>query len=611
MEIKYNSFNISFQNEIISFLFNDANFASKFYKYIIQDKDLKSKGVVVLDGKFQSLLMKFFIELYSDSEFELPSPGVVEQKIKSSYLDSSEKEEILSLLNRVRSMDLKCTKAHLLQLSGLLKMVKLSSFIETYDTMLEGKKFKKLEISMGEFVDEMQKLTFEDESLFGMNNFMELIEESAVASSQNIPTGIEEIDKILNSNAYGKNGGLAKEELTVVLSGTNDGKSLATISIACNAIRNGQNVLHVNLEGKRLQAPIRYISNLSNIQYKKLTGLNKKIDGDNEFDSSGYFSSSEMKQIKDAEEKCGQNLHILHSVKFGENTIENLCAQVREFSKTKKLDLLVVDSGELLDSLKRTDSRYQELTVVFNKLDMLAKELKIAVVSPVQSNREGIKHLESDPEECGEPNQYSRFHIGGSLGIGQVAGCIIGLNRTKDERKAARLRWSIVKQREGRTNYQVGIDADFERCNLTTGNRYFLPDEDNAKESSISGLSSLTNGIGEFLGEITKVESGNAKVNLVTGLIDEMGRPHFDHCLDVLNEIDELSISAASEGNKKIDIGNVKIDQRMKDFIENKIVLNTKIEDTLNKSDASSDDWASLQKAMGLATRYIGLINGE
>ena len=118
-------------------------------------------------------------------------------------------------------------------------------------------------------------------------------------SSLKIPyimsTGIKKLDEDLM-------GGLYKGSLTTIFGSTNIGKSMFSISMICNIVRQKKKVLVYQLEGIRGETKLRILSNLSGVKYGRLINENltedenKKISKANKIMDEYLVIKEEMKE---------------------------------------------------------------------------------------------------------------------------------------------------------------------------------------------------------------------------------------------------------------------------------------------------------------------------
>ena len=114
-------------------------------------------------------------------------------------------------------------------------------------------------------------------------------------------------------------------------------------------------------------------------------------------------------------QKLWQAQKILNDTKiYVDDTSMTTCAEIlskcRRLKSREGLDLVVVDHIQLMNAIKPSDSRQQEITEISRGLKMIAKELDIPVIALSQlsrlvTGRKGQKPVLSDLRESGAIEQ--------------------------------------------------------------------------------------------------------------------------------------------------------------------------------------------------------------
>lgn len=461
-DIERPTFDIVFQMGILKLAIQEDFFCTQLVKYLADDEDLDDYTIFDTDG-----LQKVF-KLIVDSLKEFgsrPTEGQIRQKFNEEP-DDDTRSDLNALLDQILNTDTHNESYYRNFLTTYIQQVKMAKgFIKT------KKIWKKHPDNAPEFmqkvIDDIRRVAFEKEDIVTMNDLPNLISEGVALNTRKIPTGVKELDIDLV-------GGLPRENLTVVLAGTNVGKSLFCISLACNALlavdENGQNkgfkVLHVNLEGMRDEAVKRYAANLSKINYGDLI--------------RGSYDEQAKQRIEEVSVKFGPDrFKVRNMLGFGA-TIEELVAFCREEHKSFKFDMVIIDYGQLLETKQKTEGHRFAMARVFRGLDSISKEFGAVVITPAQATRGAQENQQTEfrPRRGGMDAQPEKApilrstDISEAFEIARVAGVILTLNRTEDEERQNRLRLYLEKQRQGAKNKLYGLITNYSQANLITGKTY-------------------------------------------------------------------------------------------------------------------------------------------
>lgn len=459
------------QEELASLILTDRGFAAKFHKHITEDADLKKKKIQVFSNPHIGRVIALVYDLYKKADDNFPSDGIVCSEIERMQIGKEERVSVKELYLKLKNKKIVLTKDYEAHLKELLVIAKVSVFCETLMKDVRDPTNEKL-IAIAEmakkFVSNIDDISFSSSDMIHMDSFVDIIEEYADSSAANIPLGIPELDRELNGGGAG--GGAARQELTAWISGTNDGKSIALGSICCNAVRNGFKTRTFAFEGRKLQTPIRTISNLAQLSAKKIARYRDYRARNPDGDMKGWFSPDEIKRIEDAQEQFGKMFKIIHAIRSSE--IENIESAAIEEYKKEPYDVLVIDYGQLVESLKVFHKEHELLMYVFRRFEKLAAHLNVAIHIAMQVNRDGLRDLAEEVKDGEEFPTYKMSHVAGGYGTLKTAGCVIAISRTQAERNLGQARFTILKQREGVVGVEVGIKAKFDEANMTEGERY-------------------------------------------------------------------------------------------------------------------------------------------
>lgn len=187
------------------------------------------------------------------------------------------------------------------------------------------------------------------------------------------------------------NGGLSKKTTSVILAGTNVGKTLIMCHMAANNLTDGKNVLYVTLEMSYDEIAKRIEGNLLNIPVNDISSLSKAqyIDG--------------LDKIKT---KTLGKLIIYDDLSGNGNT--NLFKRVIDDLKVKKgfvPDIIYIDYlGAMSSSIYKMGSvnTYTFFKSIAEEIRQMAKQYDVAAVTASQFNRSGFSSSDADMTNIAE-----------------------------------------------------------------------------------------------------------------------------------------------------------------------------------------------------------------
>lgn len=308
----------------------------------------------------------------------------------------------------------------------------------------KGGKLKEAKQLMRESLDFKFK-SFDDG--LGLKDFRKVLNSNEDDSDIVIPTGIKELD----FNGVGLN----RKQLTILQAAVRKGKSTASVSFGKKAVLAGFKVCHISLEIVKeivLQRYIQSICGLTQRQYSEAIRSPMFVR-----DGNGDINGIEMVTIDRGaltDENIGDEIEE-QLVRFNKK-IDNLViidfpsrsktphdieAYLDYLEKSKNFipDLLIVDYILML----QIDPKNFRIDLGDKSLQLrkMASERNMAVFSPVQANRQGIK-------------QASLGTVGESFSLPQNADVFLTYNQTPSEEKSKIARLN-VNTRAGKGNFTV------------------------------------------------------------------------------------------------------------------------------------------------------------
>lgn len=254
--------------------------------------------------------------------------------------------------------------------------------------------------------------------IFGEKNWNILLSKNVVFANyfkefnqyRRIPTGIDLLDKDLG-------GGLQRQQLAIMISGTNIGKTRFGIKMASKLLKNKNRnfkILHINLEGSLNSTENKYLSELSQIP---LNRINK-----------GDLSSQEWEIVEEFKKSYSSQLLIKNLAGKFDNTVEKVIDYCTETYKTFKFDFVFLDCGQLLKTEKGSVGFGLEMKEVFFQLAAMSRTFDCAVLSPVQATRDYTQSFK-------ENLNYSTGDVSHNFEIARMSGTIMSLNCIEDDLK--------------------------------------------------------------------------------------------------------------------------------------------------------------------------------
>lgn len=557
------------QNEIAATIFKNRFFALKFFSLLGNSEALKAFKISIFKDSRLNALMKIFYKVYLDNDSIIPTVGIMSTYIANSQtLKSAEKDALNEKMDEIYGLKVGDVKLYEKQLIILLrKALTAYSGQNQYKMItegLEGEKLNEYLESCQDFIRQYNSISFNEIDTIYPTNILELVEMGNVETSSNVPTGFREIDDKLNGG--GEHGGAARGELCIILAPLNDGKSTIMTNISTNnALYYDNKGIHISYEGKKFQPIYRSIAKATKIPYKKLvTYLSWKKQG-NVGGVRKYFTPDEIERIEEAEKKLGKNLRFCHELE--NNDITQVLSFLREKYLEDPYDYAVLDYLQKITSSKpfaRHDLMYEYICL---ELEKLAVELNIAIFSAQQVKTEGIKRVHEEANSGIEYPIYRKEEGADSKKPMDIAATGLAWCRTDSERKEAKGRLAIIKQREGVVNYQVGYSAKWDIMDLSHVDTYY--------EGIYGGQEEGSN---------------NGSLSILQSELDRLS------ISDIIKEENENFVQERIESSKVLTLLN-NIDTQSSDFVALQDILQRRVEFFSNISESDDEDFINETKS--------------
>lgn len=177
-----------------------------------------------------------------------------------------------------------------------------------------------------------------------------------------IRSGVRDLDDILS--------GFFPGELTIIGARPGAGKSAIAMTIALNVAKQGMNVAFCSLEMAPAQFGQRILSAQSGVNGMKL----RRADVDADDWAAIVQAATELEKLKTG-------------FAFTVNAIEDLEGAVQEFADEDKIDLLIVDYIQLMNSKKKHESERLKVGYISWALKQMALQYGIPVIVLAQLKR--------------------------------------------------------------------------------------------------------------------------------------------------------------------------------------------------------------------------------
>ena len=226
-----------------------------------------------------------------------------------------------------------------------------------------------------------------------------------------VSTGWPRVDQITQ-------GGLGRGELGVVVAPTGAGKSMALVHLGAMAVRAGLQVVHYTLELSDTVVASRYDFCLTGVPLTSLMDEKEHI----------------LEEVKNIRGKLIVKEYPTKSAST--SVVKNHLKRIA--SAGQKIDMVIVDYGDLLNPTVRYKEKRTELETIYEELRAIAMEFTCPVWTASQTNRSGLNAEVVTMESISEA--FNKCF---------VADFIFSVSRTIDDKKTNSGRIFIAKNRNG------------------------------------------------------------------------------------------------------------------------------------------------------------------
>lgn len=495
-----------FQKEVLSLILKNAKFTNRFVNIVNADENLKKSGFKFFANRLIAKIVATKYEISKKTNVSIVSRGLIENELRSANIPGPELTKILSILeecfDKIHITDF---RGHETAVQDMLEYAITSDFVTGNIELLtsgDSNDTKTFSTNAKGYLKRIGKITANKTNFIDVSDPLRVIKDFNSIENKNVPIGCRNIDERLNGG--GENGGLRRKELAVFMARVNAGKSYFLATTVSNALRAEFGVLSINCEGHDLQFPFRMISNFSTIPSSVLAGYGNRLVRNPNLELMEYLENSNISKHQlqglDKYKKCVANdrFRYVHTPK--DTSIEYIYQLAVEAYAEKPFDLLTIDYIQKMKSHLPFASRELMLGYIAEQLEVLASELNIVVLTPAQVNRNAMMEMKLEEQQGNQYPMYGLEHIADSKKLIDQAGTVLAYTRTKQEMDRGCGRIGIVKQRDGKVGYQIGIKGAFYRANIFDGDIYYESESDD--DGKIT--STMQSGARDVLSELTK-----------------------------------------------------------------------------------------------------------
>jgi len=366
-------------------------------------------AVLIYPDKYEEIA-----EILSADDFYLPNHRDIYESITRLYL-KNRSIDLVILLDDISSKGPRpddsarnTAKEYLMRLSD---SVPVAGNIKEYAAIVREKSLRRKLITVS---GEITKMAYEDASsesallidraeqmIFALaqrgitQDFVHVrnIMASVFANIHNVENNREAASGLssgfsgIDSTLVGMNAG----DLILIGARPSMGKTAFAMNIAMNAASKDKTVAAFQLEMSKEQIVSRILSSESFVDNTKLR--------------SGFLSDDDWAKITEAGSRISEcDIYIDDTPGM---TVTAMKAKLRKF---KKLDLVIIDHLQLMQTDKNTGNRVQEISEISRNLKIMAKELAIPVIACAQlhrgpESRDDKRPMLSDLRESGSIEQ--------------------------------------------------------------------------------------------------------------------------------------------------------------------------------------------------------------
>ncbi len=250
-------------------------------------------------------------------------------------------------------------------------------------------------------------------------------------SKTGVTTGIPELDELL------KHGGYGRKELTLWMGGAKSTKSFNLLGAATAGVRDGKRVLFITLENSIEVQADRLDADFSDTRMSEFLKMPHSVAGA----VAGMAGRPGIGRLKMREYPIGT---------FRPIDLERVVEEYKVKGIT--FDLVVIDYLDIMAPDYRFESKREGSEHICMRVRGIAQAEGFALVSAIQTNREGHKAATAHAEHAAE--DFNKIRI---------ADLVISVNRTDEEKAASKARLFLAAGRNQRDGITIFVKQDLDR----------------------------------------------------------------------------------------------------------------------------------------------------
>lgn len=386
---------LGLERKILKCFLTDKDFCSKYIEYITSDFFTNEVLVRIYD-----YIRKYFLKYK-----KLPTEEILLEKVLTDRLSRNEFEIVKSVeVDEKEWIDEQC--------KNFIMYNRLKSAITESIQILKRENYEDYE-KIKNLIDNAFRISFDEKfyDYFSEEKIRERLEEDEV--KLRYPTGISRLDVILE-------GGLGRGEMGIVGGVSGFGKSMLLQNFAVNCVLLGKKVLYYTFEEKEIEVAKRFDKIFTKMS-SELIRLNKD-----------KFVNELLKILREAKGKLLIKFNPPYSITpyTIKNDLESLML------KEDKINMVIVDYGQLLKSPQKYEQKWQELVYIYELLSSIALEFDIPLWTAVQLSKMAMKKETPD-----------LLYVSGARDIVNCAQIVVMIAQNEEERKEGIARLFIAKAR--------------------------------------------------------------------------------------------------------------------------------------------------------------------
>jgi hypothetical protein len=401
------------------------NFLNELFRSAFRNKNIFE--ILQAHLEFHFLPTEEYKQIWKTSKLhyellnELPTIGLVAEQNKDSI-------KVLDQLNQIKNADVASSNSLVKQIESYLKDARMLSLYDRFGDLMEQSKKK-------EALELMKK---ESESIFNFSlqaqqftklfkGFEERYNTRAIANAMKGSDVVKKACWGIDCLDYRHHGGVNYGDTACILALSNVGKSPFLKHIGYSNARNGKNVLHIQVEGTKVECEESYEAMMaaSSLVDIETTSLDKDV----------------LESLKIASRKMTTDIDIVAFEQFGSVTMNDVRGAIIEYLKVhKELDVLILDYIDKVEpsngkkystNMEGEKARKQALADSFKNLCM---EFNIAGFTATQASN--VPELSRN-----NPKFYlSRDNIAGDKSFVTPFSYFVTLSQTLDEQLNEQMR---------------------------------------------------------------------------------------------------------------------------------------------------------------------------